>query len=183
VQTPNGNEYSIVDGMIHASIDKMTWQYFNSVEEVDLAFEEFKNQIAYCPLCMKELDSGKQCLNRACKNYLSNVNSPLDEYFKFRIIMTTTPDIPGKEIKEYKRILFSSSSELAGHNRQATRLRKTAESALAGLEEQAISIGANAIIGITISANSSQGGSAAFFGSSDAIIAMGTAVVVEEQKN
>lgn len=111
-------------------------------------------------------------------------NAPIDEErVRFKIILTTTDSIPGRNIKEYKRILFASSSELGGFNRQSTRLTKTAENALLSLQEQALSIGANAIIGVTVSANSSQGGSAALFGSSDAIIAVGTAVVIEDFNN
>ncbi len=159
MQTPKGNEYTIVEGVIYARIGNLPtteFEAFDSVEDVDAAFEN------------------------AIVDESGNIR---EEFFKFKLILTTTQEIPGQKIKKILRIVFASSSEVAGLNRQETRLRKTAESALIGLEKQAIEIGANAIIGITVSANSSQGGSSALFGSSDAVLAMGTAVLLEEIKS
>ena len=182
MQTPNGNEYSVVNGKIFAAVNPSTpWIEFKSVEEVDEAFRKLKENLSNCPKCLVILDKNGICNNKECNLYQKNVRTiSKEEYSNFRILMTTTPEIAGKKIIEIKRILISSSSELGGLNKQSTRLKNAAEVALLGLEKQAIEIGANAIVGITMAANSSQGGSSALFGSSDAIIAIGTAVVIEE---
>ena len=156
MQTPKGNQYTIVESVIYARIGNNPTAEFEAFDSLDDVDEAFENAIVD--------ESG-------------NIK---EEFFKFKLILTTTQEIPGRKIKKILRILFASSSEMAGLNRQETRLRKTAESALIGLEKQAIEIGANAIIGITVSANSSQGGSSAFAGSSDAVLALGTAVLLED---
>jgi uncharacterized protein YbjQ (UPF0145 family) len=157
MKTPNGNEYKIIDNRIHACLDGISFSPFNSIEEVDAAFTNI-------PL------------------YQKNINGDSDSY-EFKVLMSTTPDIPGRKIKKVIRIIFASSSEIAGFNKQATRLQKTAEASLIALEQIASGHGADAVVGITFSANSSQGGSAALFGSSDAVIAMGTAVLLEDLDN
>ena len=151
MQTPDGNEYKIIENKIHACLDGVTFSPFNSIEEVDAAF---KNPTSY--------------------------HQPIDDFYEFKVLMSTTPEIPGRKIKKTLRIIFASSSEMAGFNKQATRLQKTAEASLIALEQIASGYGADAVVGITFSANSSQGGSAALFGSSDAVIAMGTAVLLED---
>lgn len=156
MQTPKGNQYTIVEGVIYARIGNNPTAEFEAFDSLDDVDEAFENAIVD--------ESG-------------NIK---EEFFKFKLILTTTQEIPGRKIKKILRIVFASSSEMAGLNRQETRLRKTAESALIGLEKQALEIGANAIIGITVSANSSQGGSSTFAGSSDAVLALGTAVLLED---
>jgi uncharacterized protein YbjQ (UPF0145 family) len=61
---------------------------------------------------------------------------------------------------------------------QKRRLWTAFDGALALLLEQAHARHANAIVGLQFAANSSEGGSAVFGGSSDAIIVMGSAVTV-----
>ena len=154
MKTPDGNEYKIIENKIHACLDGVTFSPFNSIDEVDAAFK-----------------------NRT--SYQQNIYDDSGNY-EFKVLMSTTPEIPGRKIKKTLRIIFASSSEMAGFNKQATRLQKTAEASLIALEQIASGYGADAVVGITFSANSSQGGSAALFGSSDAVIAMGTAVLLED---
>jgi uncharacterized protein YbjQ (UPF0145 family) len=98
----------------------------------------------------------------------------------FNLILTTTDSIPGKKVLEYKRIVFSSSSEMSslGSGAQHDRLVRSTYAALKSLEIQAQELGANAVIGISIEANNSTG-TGLTGGSSDSITATGTAVVIE----
>ena len=178
MKTPNGNDYEMFDNQIHAAINGVKYEPFDSVEAVDLAFSKIVN---LCKECKSSLGITQTCQNAECElfNTSQQRQSELGHY-DFKILMTTTAEIPGRKIKKVIRIIVASSSQIAGLNRQATRLYKTAESSLIALENIALAVGANAVVGVTFSANSSQGGSAALFGSSDAVIAMGTAVLLEE---
>jgi len=95
------------------------------------------------------------------------------------IPISTTDNIPGKIVKEYKGIVYASSSELAGYQKQQTRIVRNVENVLAELEIQAIKIGANAVIGVQIAANNSTGMALNILGSSDSITLIATAVIIE----
>lgn len=96
------------------------------------------------------------------------------------IFLSTLENNPNLRIEKIHGAIFGSSSKIAwGLSRQSERLDNAAELALLSLRQQADEIGANAVIGISLSANSSQGSSAAFMGSSEGIIAIGTAVTIK----
>lgn len=86
------------------------------------------------------------------------------------------------EIKETVGLVFGTSSKQAfwGLSNQADRLTRAYEAALRNLTYDAASKGANAIVGITFALNNSTGSSAAgIAGSSEAVMLLGTAVVIE----
>lgn len=96
------------------------------------------------------------------------------------IFITTTPEIPGASITTTLGLVTGSSSKIAlGFNKQSERLDLALDNALFDLEKQARILGANAVVGLQIVANSSQGASAAFMGSSEGIVALGTAVIAD----
>lgn len=96
------------------------------------------------------------------------------------LFITTTPEIPGAPISKTLGLVSGSSSKMAlGFNKQSDRLDMALNNALLDLELQARVLGANAVVGLQIVANSSQGSSAAFMGSSEGIVALGTAVIAE----
>ena len=128
----------------------------------------------------------KDALDQA-KVYETSLDNfePGDAYLKagvqgFNLILTTTDSVPGKKVLEYKRIVFSSSSEQSGlgSGAQHDRLLRSTQAALKSLESQAQALGANAVIGISIVANNSTG-TGLTGGSSESITATGTAVVIE----
>jgi uncharacterized protein YbjQ (UPF0145 family) len=95
------------------------------------------------------------------------------------VLIVTTPEVPGHRILRVHGPLFAAQSQWAsGMTKQKARLTGTMAGALDDLGQQARSRGANAVVGLSMAANSSQGSSSAFLGSSDAIILMGTAVTV-----
>lgn len=69
-------------------------------------------------------------LDEFVENHMNNWNSS--------IIMTSTEFVPGKTIKEYKGLVYASSSELAGYQKQQTRLKRNTENVLKELEVEAI---------------------------------------------
>ena len=95
------------------------------------------------------------------------------------IPISTTDSIPGKIIKDYKGIVYASSSELAGYQKQQTRIVRNVQNVLNELEIQAKKLGANAVIGVNIAANNSTGMALNILGSSDSITLIATAVVIE----
>lgn len=95
-------------------------------------------------------------------------------------LVTTTPTIPGYDIVDVLGLVSATSSNVAlGLNRQATRLDKAVAGAANSLIAEARQMGANAVIGLTLAINSSEGGSAAFGGSSEGAVLLGTAVFVK----
>jgi uncharacterized protein YbjQ (UPF0145 family) len=97
------------------------------------------------------------------------------------VVLVTSETIPGCEIIESRGLAFSARSHTAWKaNTQKGRLVTALEGAMIGLRMSAAELGANGVIAIKLAANSSEGSSAMFGGSSDAIVLMGTAVVVRK---
>lgn len=93
--------------------------------------------------------------------------------------VTTLHFLPGHKITASHGVVYASMSHTAWKaNTQKKRLTTAFDGALDLLLEQAHARRANAIVGLQFAANSSEGGSAVFGGSSDAIIVMGSAVTV-----
>ncbi len=104
------------------------------------------------------------------------------------MIITTTPSIEGKRIKEYKglvageaimganivRDLFASITDIVGGRSAAyeTKLADARQVAIKEMEEQARSLGANAIVGVDIDYEVVRDGMLM-------VTACGTAVVIE----
>ena len=99
------------------------------------------------------------------------------------MIITTTPNIEGKQIVEYKQVVFGEV--IAGANfirdffaiggRSSVyerRISRARQDALKELEEKAIALGANAVVGVEI--NYATVSNKSMF----MVIASGTAVVV-----
>lgn len=104
-----------------------------------------------------------------------STNEPEIETFK--IYISTIDNVPGKKTIEYKGVVYASVSEVAAFEKQQSRLMRSTHGVLKSLEAQALILGANAVVGISIAANNSTG-TAWSGGSSDSLTAIGTAVVV-----
>lgn len=96
------------------------------------------------------------------------------------LYFSTLQNDPTIKIKKSLGLVYGSSSKMAlGVNTQATRLNKAMHVAMLDAQYFAKTLGANAVIGVQISANSSQGASATLMGSSEGIVVVGTAVITE----
>ncbi|EER46871.1 hypothetical protein AM305_10501 [Actinobacillus minor NM305] len=105
------------------------------------------------------------------------------------MIITTTPTIDGKQITEYKGLVFgevvsganfirdflASITDVIGGRSGAyeSKLNSARKEALAELEQEAKKIGANAVVGVSIEYQSMGGDNGMFI-----VVATGTAVVV-----
>ena len=105
------------------------------------------------------------------------------------MIITTTPTIDGKQITEYKGLVFgevvsganfirdflASITDVIGGRSGAyeSKLNSARKEALAELEQEAKKIGANAVVGVSIEYQSMGGDKGMFI-----VVATGTAVVV-----
>jgi uncharacterized protein YbjQ (UPF0145 family) len=98
------------------------------------------------------------------------------------MLMSTLSTIPGKTITASMGLVYATSSRIAwsGLNTQASRLENAMNAALLALQFEAEGRRANAVIGVSVAVNSSQGASAALMGSSEGILVVGTAVVLTE---
>jgi uncharacterized protein YbjQ (UPF0145 family) len=104
--------------------------------------------------------------------------SPSAQTRKADVLVVTTDTIPNQRIVTVMGLVFSTQSKVAiGLNKQQTRLAQGLVGSLRLIKAEAAGRGANAIVGLHMASNSSQGSSAAFFGSSDAIVLFGTAVL------
>ena len=102
------------------------------------------------------------------------------------VLVTTTESIPGYVIerligpvvaaKSHTRWKNFDKNRVVDATSQYGRLINAWHGAVEDLKREASRLGANAVMGVTMSANTSEGGSANFGGSSDAVILMGTAV-------
>ena len=104
------------------------------------------------------------------------------------MIVTTTPNVEGKQIVEYKQVVFGEviaganfmrdffagiTDVIGGRSRvYERRISRARQDALKELEEKAYALGANAIVGVEV--NYTTVGTKSMF----MVIASGTAVVV-----
>lgn len=100
-----------------------------------------------------------------------------------RLVRCYTTDVPSATaIKAELGLVFGNSSKQAfwGLSTQADRLTRAYDAALANLRYDAAALGANAVVGIQFALNNSTGSGATLIaGSSEAVMLLGTAVVVE----
>ena len=105
------------------------------------------------------------------------------------MIITTTPTIDGKQITEYKGLVFgevvsganfirdflASITDVIGGRSGAyeSKLNSARKEALSELEQEAKKIGANAVVGVSMEYQSMGGDKGMFI-----VVATGTAVVV-----
>lgn len=83
------------------------------------------------------------------------------------------------EVEKVFGLVFGTHSTIAwGFDKQSDRLEISTNHALVMLEEQAKALGANAVIGLNIALNSSQG--AGLGQNSEGVVAFGTAVILRE---
>lgn len=102
---------------------------------------------------------------------------PAPTRVKPRLLQSTTDSIPGYEILEHKGLVMAAvSTMLFGKiiNKQEDRLTHAAEKAVDEMSIKAANLGANALIGIRMSANNVEGGALA--SNSTGVLASGTAV-------
>ena len=95
-----------------------------------------------------------------------------------------TTDLPTVGlIKRELGLVFGTSSKQAfwGLSTQADRLTRAYYAALSNLQYEAAAVGANAVVGIRFALNNSTGSAAALAGSSEAVMLLGTAVVMLEE--
>ena len=106
------------------------------------------------------------------------------------MIITTTPTIEGKRIKEYKGLVFgevvsganfihdffASITDVIGGRSGVyeSKLNKSRQEALDELAEEARKVGANAVVGVSFEYQSMGGDKSMFI-----VVATGTAVVAE----
>ena len=124
----------------------------------------------------------KDALNTAIEEQKKNDDKPYRPSSlveRERLPISTISTIPGKNIIEYKGLVYSSISEVAGLQKQQTRLQRSIEVAFQEIDEQAFKIGANAIVGLFVAINNSTGAAINVMGSSDAVTVLGTAVVID----
>ena len=94
------------------------------------------------------------------------------------MIVTTTPNVEGKQIVEYKQVVFgeviAGAKDVIGGRSSVYehRISRARQDALKELEEKAYALGANAIVGVEV--NYTTVGTKSMF----MVIASGTAVVV-----
>jgi len=102
---------------------------------------------------------------------------------KSQSVRCFTTDSPAAgSIQDELGLIFGTSSKLAfsGLSTQADRLTRAYDGALANLRYEAAALGANAVVGVRFALNNSSG-SSAFAGSSEAVMLLGTAVVIQEK--
>ena len=106
------------------------------------------------------------------------------------MIITTTPTIEGKRIKEYKGLVFGEVVSGANFIRDffatipdviggrsgvyESKLNKSRQEALDELAEEARKVGANAVVGVSLEYQSMDGDKSMFI-----VVAKGTAVFAE----
>ena len=96
------------------------------------------------------------------------------------MFMSTLFENPNLKIEKVIGVVFGTSSKMAlGLNKQSTRLEMATNSAMLDAQAKAKLLGATAIVGLTVSLNSSQGANAIGGGSSDGVLVFGTAVVAK----
>lgn len=95
------------------------------------------------------------------------------------MFMATMTHLPLLEVSKVYGMVYASHSSIAwGGTKQSQRLDRSTNMALVNLESEAKKLGANAILGLSIAINSSEGASAALMGSSEGVLAYGTAVQI-----
>lgn len=98
------------------------------------------------------------------------------------IVVVTTPSVPGYEVQRIVGPIAAARSHTKWKaTSQYSRLKIALDGSLEELRQEASRVGANAVVGLSMSANSSSGGSEIFGGASDAIVLLGTAVVIRPQ--
>ena len=94
-----------------------------------------------------------------------------------------TTDLPASgQVKGEHGLVFGTSSKQAfwGLSTQADRLTRAYDAALSNLKYEAAALGANAVVGIRFALNNSTGSGATLLtGSSEAVMLLGTAVVLD----
>jgi uncharacterized protein YbjQ (UPF0145 family) len=99
-----------------------------------------------------------------------------------KVLLATSPELADHDIVRTIGLVYSARSHTKWKaNTQRDRLLIALDGAMARLRESSAEVGANAVVSVAIAANSSEGGSAVFGGSSDAIILLGTAVWVRKR--
>lgn len=99
-----------------------------------------------------------------------------------KVLLATSPELADHDIVRTIGLVYSARSHTKWKaNTQRDRLLIALDGAMARLRESAAEVGANAVVSVAIAANSSEGGSAVFGGSSDAIVLLGTAVWVRKR--
>lgn len=96
------------------------------------------------------------------------------------LLQSTTDWMPGHEVLEHRGLVIAAvSTMLFGKliNKQEDRLAHAADKALEELSKKALALGANAVIGIRLTANNAEGGALA--SNSTGVLASGTAVRVK----
>lgn len=93
----------------------------------------------------------------------------------------TVDSLVSKKVVEELGLVYGSSSKHALLlQKQSERLTSAYEVAVMNLKVEAAELGADAVIGVRFALNNSEGASSTFFGSSEAIVIIGTAVRLEE---
>jgi len=113
-----------------------------------------------------------QCAN--CGHLL-----PAPVRVKPKLLQSTTETIAGYEVVEHKGLVTAAISTMLFNkivNKQEDRLNHATEQALVEISIQAANLGANALVGIRLTANNAEGGALA--ANSTGVLASGTAVVV-----
>lgn len=96
------------------------------------------------------------------------------------LMITTLDFLPGYEMTRTLGVVSATMSHTAWKaNTQKARLATAFDGAMELLWRNAKIRGANSIVGLQMAANSSEGGSAVFGGSSDGVVLMGTAALME----
>jgi uncharacterized protein YbjQ (UPF0145 family) len=104
----------------------------------------------------------------------------LEQSKSVRCFTTDTP--VGGAIQKEVGLVFGTSSKQAfwGLSSQADRLTRAYDAALTNIQYEAATLGANAVVGIRFALNNSTGSGATLLaGSSEAVMLLGTAVVLK----
>jgi len=140
----------------------------------------------WCSACQVEhgdlAGKCKQCGNSGWIFNPRELDSYVEEvadYNRALGVKVFTVDVPSTfEVLEELGTVFGVSSKQAfwGLSKQSDRLSMAYDAALVDLKVQAYEMGADAIVGIRIALNNSEGSSARVAGSSEAVVILGTAV-------
>ena len=131
----------------------------------------------------KETELGVFCL-RCRKSRTLKPGEVAPTRRKSHFLQSTTDTIPGYDVLEHKGLVVAAvSTMLFGKliNKQEDRLAHAAEKALAEVSAKAAGLGANAVVGIRMTANNVEGGVMA--SNSTGVLASGTAVLVVARPN
>lgn len=128
------------------------------------------------------LEDEDEAVKRMAMDRLGLNQKPFESKIKRpTMFMSSLAENQSFEVEKVFGLVYGTHSTVAwGFDKQSDRLELSTNKALLILEEQAMALGANAVIGLNIALNSSQG--AGLGQNSEGVVAYGTAVKTNEKR-